>query len=389
MTHRSAQRDRKRRSLKSVSSAKPSLVKQAWFRGLSVLTVFTTSLTIAYSVASVTPAQAISMPSISSLQTMIRSVMQADALNAAFQVTTAQTARYPRDVARFMNEASARNAAITTGADQGYKLVDIHLDMQPGIGLSENMLCAANAERKVVLVRDAATESDTSQKMQITTGQYAATDSAKQGARARTHLGHYCDISEVNQGVCLPRADGLGGADSNYSVITHHKRLTPETEAAAYAFMYNVIDPTQTQENSCETLACSAVDSHQRVYQALASMSHNTYINQINSALIYNPGGKNHGLTSAEVLAQTSKAQAPVITTSPDGTITTVTNNANGTVTTTIQKPDGTTTNKTVDKDGKPADPGTPKDDTKPKDDAGKDVKTTTPDSKTPATPKP
>lgn len=357
MTNRRVQRDRKRRTLKSATNSKPSLVKQAWFRGLSVLTVFGSSLTIAYSVAMVTPANAISMPSVSSLQTMIRSVMQADALSATFKVNTAQTARYPKDVARFMNEASARNAAITTGADQGYKLIDIKLDLQPGIGLSTDMLCEANAERKVVLVRDTATEADTTQKMQITTGQYTASNSAKAATRARTHLGHYCDITEVNQGLCLPRTDGLGGADTNYSVITHHKRLTPETEAAAYAFMYNVIDPTQTEESSCETVACSSINSHQRVYQALASMAHNTYINQINSALIYNPGGKNHGMTAAEVLEQTAKDQAPVITTAPDGTITTVTNNANGTITTSIKKPDGTTTTTTVDKDGKPAEP--------------------------------
>lgn len=374
MTHRREVRERKRRTLKSAAVSQPSLAKQAWFRGLSVLTVFGTSLTIAYSVATVTPAQAVPMPSIASLKTLIKSVMQADILTASFQANNAQTARYPKDVSRFMNEAAARTAAISTGAGQGYKLIDLQLDMQPGIGLTTDLLCEANAERKVVLVRDGATEADTKQKMQITTGQYAATDSAKKGARARTHLGHYCDISEVNQGLCIPRTDGLGGADSNYSTITHHTRLTPEMEAAAYAFMYNVIDPTQTEESSCETLACKAVSSHQRVYQAMASMAHNSYISQINAALIYNPGGKNHGKTAAEVLEETSKAQAPVITTSPDGTITTVTKNPNDTTTTTIKKPDGTSTTTTVDKDGKPSAPYVPKEVPKdaPKDDKGK-----------------
>lgn len=355
MTHRRTPQKRQRRSLPVSSKQKTSLTQKGWFRGLSVLTAFSSSAAIIYTLTASLPAQAISIPSITSMQTTMRSVMQSDALSSAFRVTQAQTARYPQDVSRFMFEAATRKSAITTGALTGQKLLDLQLDMQPSVGITNDMMCAPAAERTLILTRDASADGNATHKTTMITGKYAATKNTKEAQRTRTHLTGYCDISEVNQGLCLPQDDGLGGADSNYAVIINNTRLTPETEQAAYAFMFNVIDPSQTDESICTTPSCKGLASHQRVYQAMGSMAHNAFINQINDSLIYNPGSPNNGKTAAEVLAA-EKAKADAIaentttTTAPDGTVTTVTKNADGTVTTVIKKPDGNTTTNTSPK---------------------------------------
>lgn len=298
---------RKRKPLTTPLRKKPSLTEKTWFRGASVLSTFAVSTALIYTMASSVPANAVPLD-IAGFIGSLKSVMQADSLSAAFRVNSAQTARYPSDVARHIFQAETRSAAILSGEDRGRRIAQLQLNRTPHVGFSDAFTCSPHAERTASVTRQKNSEANTASGMMVAAGGYSSTSSTKKASRAFEHLSSFCDSSEMSQGLCMSQPNGLGGADSNYATITSNSVLTPETEQAAYAFMLNITDPSSTEQDICNTVACETLKTQNRVYQALSSMSQNAFINQINDSKLYQPAGADSGKTPDEVLAEQNKA---------------------------------------------------------------------------------
>lgn len=300
---------RKRKPLTQTQThKKPSLTEKTWFRGVSVLSTFAASTALIYTMASSMPANAVSPLDVTGFLGSLKSVIQSDSLSAAFRVNSAQTARYPTDVARHIFQAETRSAAIISGEDRGRRIAQLQLERTPHVGFSDAFTCSPHAERTASVTRQKTSEANTASGMMVAAGTYSATSTTKKAARTFEHLSSFCDSSEMSQGICMSQPNGLGGADSNYASISANSVLTPELEQAAYAFMLNITDPSSTQEDVCKTVACETLKTQNRVYQALSSMSQNAFINQINDSKIYQPAGADSGKTPDEVLAEENKA---------------------------------------------------------------------------------
>lgn len=307
MRNKRAKPNRNRKSLITPVNKKPSLTEKAWFRGTSVLSTFVISTALIYSMAAPEPANALPALDVAGFLGSLKSVIQADSLSAAFRVNSAQTARYPKDVARHIFQAETRKAAILSGEDRGRRIAELQLNRTPHVGFSDAFTCSPHAERTATVTRSKTSDSNTSNSMMIASGSYSSTGTTKKAARTFEHLSSFCDSSEMSQGLCISQPNGLGGADSNYSTIQSNSVLTPELEQAAYAFMLNVTDPSSTEEDICNTVACETLKTQTRVYQALSSMSQNAFINQINDSKLYQPAGADSGKTPDEALAETKK----------------------------------------------------------------------------------
>lgn len=298
---------RKRKPLTTPIKRKPSLTEKTWFRGASVLSTFAASTALIYSMAGSVPANAISPLDITGFLGSLKSVIQSDSLSAAFRVNSAQTARYPSDVARHIFQAEARSAAIISGEDRGRRIAELQKSRTPHVGFSDAYTCSPHAERTATVTGQKTSEANAANSMMIAAGTYSSTATTKKAARTFEHLSMFCDSSEMSQGLCMSQPNGLGGADSNYATITANSFLTPELEQAAYAFMLNVTNPASTEQDVCNTVACETLKTQNRVYQALSSMSQNAFINQINDSKIYQPAGADSGKTPDEVLAEQKK----------------------------------------------------------------------------------
>lgn len=294
---------RQRGSLRTPTSKEPGITQNSWFRGLSVASTFSVSLALVYAMGSTVPANALSID-ITGFLGSLKSVMQSDSLSAAFRVNTAQTARYPSDVARHTFQAETRKAAILTGEERARRLTDLRVGHTPSVGFTSAFTCTPHAERTNSITRLVNSEANADGVMMVAAGTYSSTSSTKTATRAFEHLSSFCDSSEMSQGLCISKPNGLGGADSNYATISSNSYLTPEAEQAAYAFMLNIVDPSSTEQDMCSTVACESLKAQNRVYQSLSSMSQNAFINQINDSKIYSPADGSTGSTPAETLAE-------------------------------------------------------------------------------------
>lgn len=280
--HRKARRQRVSKPLTSPSAKKTS----AWAKGGSIATSLVASCAIVYGAATSMPANAISIPSVGTLVGMVKSVLQVDAITSALQVNTAQTAYSGVHISNQTIESEFNKAAVLTGEARGKKIVDLVMESKPGIGVSNHFTCIPQAERTTAVSKEIMSRRSTESQMMTAASGYAETTADKRGKRAYDHLNFFCDSTEVAQGLCIPRPNGLGGADSNYSTIANNSLLTEETEQAAYAFMLNVTDPSSTDYDTCDSIACDSIETTNRVYKALSSMSQNAFLNQINDAKV-------------------------------------------------------------------------------------------------------
>lgn len=279
-------RNERRRARKSLSNPNTQREAKGWVKGASVLTSLIASGAIMYGATTTLPANAISIPGIQSFMGSIKSVFQADAFLIATQLQVAQTAQSAADINKKMIDAEFKKAATITGEAQGRQLAEIHMEMQPGRGISQDFTCIPQAERTAVVSKGVLSKNASSNLMKLAVSGYSESTTDKRAKRAFDHLSYFCDLSEVAQGICLPLPNGMGGADSNYSVIANTPVLNEDAEHAAYAFMLNVTDPSTTPLDQCDSHACDAIKTTNRVYQALSSMSQNAFINQINDAKV-------------------------------------------------------------------------------------------------------
>lgn len=326
----------------------------------------------------------------------------ADIVADRLKIASSQTALAPMEIGE-MQDSAAKALIVTMQADrQAHAIKDVidgmsfgrpaGIDPETGEkippivggGLSDGLNCVALADKTLVQSKDKIKDVEIYNAHQRLAALYTSDPKAKQTNRINRHLDKYCDVSEVAAGTCTFSVDAEGSADTKYSTIYSADVLSVSGVDSALSFILNLIDPTTSTVEGCDTPICNGINAANTSYQALGNVAQGAFLGQMTDRMYYEYAGSKAGkaLGAKNAIdggmegggASTPTPPAlpdPVVTTNPDGSVTTVTTNANGTITTSTKDKDGKVTAETKDKDGKPAsatDPATPVDPTKPVD---------------------
>lgn len=216
--------------------------------------------------------------------------LSGDNISERILIGGSQTALVPQQVGATMQEAAKATVAATMAENRAHRIRKIYEGMTPNLGLPESMQCVATAERTQSQAILEMSKDSTAKDSLYVAADYSNTRADKQSDRVFVHLTRFCDVSEGAAGVCVPPATGMAGQDTNYGVIGNNDVMNEYQQEAAYAFMRNVIDPSEVKIAGCTSAACASITTSSRAYKGLASMVHGAYLNQINSSLTQNYG---------------------------------------------------------------------------------------------------
>lgn len=209
----------------------------------------------------------------------------------ALTISVQQSALFPTQVGAAINEASHKKVAIEQGKNIAMRVAQIHEDHKIGKGFTPNLACTAMVNNQIVQIANANAQNISFNQVNQVAAKYNTDSTNKRYERTLRHLENYCDTSEVKHALCNDKPTNLPSADSNYDTIIGETALSPEKQAAAKAYMLNVVDPANTLDEECETASCQASKNIQRPYNALASLVHSAYTSQVNDRVIYDTEG--------------------------------------------------------------------------------------------------
>lgn len=217
---------------------------------------------------------------------------QASKIVNSIKATTTQTALYPMQVSAAINSSQHTAIAVTSGRKVAQDIAEITQDHKIGVGNTPNLGCAARQETLAVQTQGVLKQQASNENTRLLSSEYALDNSNKRATRTLNHLVSFCDVSEVKYGTCTTNADGMGGMDSNYGNIGANNALSDEQLMAAQAYVYTVIDPANTLDETCETMTCKATRRIQRSYNTLAGMAQGALVSQINDRKTFDLSGK-------------------------------------------------------------------------------------------------
>ena len=314
------------------------------------------------------------------------STNDADIVADRILVASSQTSLAPMEIGEMQDTAAKALIVTQTAERQAHAIKDVVDGMSfgrptgidpetgetiPAIiggGLSDGLNCVALADKTLIQSKDKIKETEIYNAHQRLAALYTTDPRAKQANRVNRHLDNYCDVSEVAAGVCTFSKNGDGSADSRYGTIYNQDVLSIDAVDSALSYILNLIDPTTSTVEGCDTPVCNNITAVNTSYQALGNVAQGAFLSQMTDRMYYEYqgskagkalGAKNaaSGSTGGTTTTPDTSTTAPVVTNNPDGSVTTVTTNANGTITTSIKDKDGKVTTETKDKDGKPASP--------------------------------
>lgn len=211
--------------------------------------------------------------------------LSADSISERILIGSSQTSVVPQQVGTSMQESAKASAAISMAENRAHRIREIYEGMTPNVGLPDSMQCVATAERTQSQAILGMSKDNTAKDSLFVAADYSNSRADKQSDRVFVHLTRFCDVSEGAAGVCVPPATGMSGQDTNYSVIGGNDLMNAYQKEAAYAFMRNVIDPSEIDIEGCKSAACASITTSSRAYKGLASMVHGAYLSQINDSL--------------------------------------------------------------------------------------------------------
>ena len=211
--------------------------------------------------------------------------LSADSISERILIGSSQTSVVPQQVGTSMQESAKASVAILMAENRAHRIRDIYEGMTPNVGLPNSMQCVATAERTQSQATLGMSKDNTAKDSLFLAADYSNNRADKQSDRVFVHLTRFCDVSEGAAGVCVPPATGMSGQDTNYSVIGGNDLMNAYQKEAAYAFMRNVIDPSEIDIEGCKSAACASITTSSRAYKGLASMVHGAYLSQINDSL--------------------------------------------------------------------------------------------------------
>lgn len=209
---------------------------------------------------------------------------QGDGVSSRILVSSAQSAVEPQQVGSSMQSSMKAAMAAAMAENQAHRILKVHEDMQIGKGISPAFQCVATAERTKAQSIIFGGQETAAKDSLVLAADYSNSEADKHADRTYVHLTKFCDVTEAAAGVCLPSVTGMAGKDTDYSIIHNSNVLSQEALEASYAYMRNVVDPTQVDIAGCETDICTAVSTTSKAYKGLSSMIHGAYLNQISDA---------------------------------------------------------------------------------------------------------
>ena len=211
--------------------------------------------------------------------------MSGDNISERILIGSSQTSIIPQQVGTAMQESAKASIATAMAENRAHRIRTIYEGMTPNVGLPDSMQCVATAERTQSQAILGMSKDSTAKDSLFVAADYSNNRADKQSDRVFTHLTRFCDVSEGAAGVCVPPATGMAGQDTNYSVIAGNDVMNDYQKEAAYAFMRNIIDPSEIKIDGCKSHACAATTTSGRAYKGLSSMVHGAYLSQINDSL--------------------------------------------------------------------------------------------------------
>lgn len=227
----------------------------------------------------------------------------------AVTVNTSQTALSASLLSNAIAKTSEVQAAVDQGIEIGKRVTQAQQDKQIGRGLPSSIGCEAIAEKQLANTRKIITDDTVLSQTSAVAASHVVSETQKRSLRTQVHLNDYCDVTESAQGICVLKADGMGGADTNYGMWASQLSLSKEQQAAAQNYIFNNVDPADTVDSKCDGSLCGELASMQREFNALSSIVHNAYLSQINDRVVLDtvPDAK-------AVISDTIKADKPAAT---------------------------------------------------------------------------
>lgn len=218
------------------------------------------------------------------------SAEQGGSIASRITLTTMQTSVEGIQAARSGHELAKTNSALILAENQAHRIKEVVESLSIGKGVPYSLGCETRAEKTQEQAQRVMGKESTVRDTTAIASDYTRDGQTKQSEKTAVHLENFCDVTEASSGVCVPKPNGMGGKDSDYSNIHGNTLLSEEQKDAAYAFTQQVIDPAPFKVKGCDADICNSLTETNRAYRGLASMVHGAYISQINDASIHEYG---------------------------------------------------------------------------------------------------
>lgn len=209
--------------------------------------------------------------------TMFRN-MQAEA--SAFAVSVKQSAIGANQVALSSNTSSKQLANAQGAIGMSKAARENAVNFSGRFGLSPTLKCEGQSERTVALEAQHQRQRDGTRLMANYSGERMASQAQADADALKIHLKTYCTVAAAKQGLCTLQPNGMQGWDVNYSGAFSERTLSPEGEAAAYAYVALVTDARSSAEGDCSGRACEAAQGSAMAVSAFASMAAASFVDQ-------------------------------------------------------------------------------------------------------------
>ena len=228
-------------------------------------------------------------------------------------VASSQTSLAPMEIGE-MQDSAAKALIVTQTADrQAHAIKDVVDGMSfgrpagidpetgkaiPAIiggGLSEGLNCVALADKTLVQSKNKIKDAELYNAHQRLAALYTSDPRAKQTNRINRHLDNYCDVSEVAAGVCTFSHNGDGSSDTKYGTIYNEDVLSIDAVDSALSYILNLIDPTTSTVEGCDSAICNNINAVNTSYQALGNVAQGAFLGQMTDRMYYEYQGSKAG----------------------------------------------------------------------------------------------
>lgn len=228
-------------------------------------------------------------------------------------VASSQTSLAPMEIGE-MQDSAAKALIVTQTADrQAHSIKEVVDGMSfgrpagfdpetgetiPAIiggGLSEGLNCVALADKTLIQSKGKIKDAELYNAHQRLAALYTSDPRAKQTNRINRHLDNYCDVSEVAAGVCTFSHDGDGSADTKYGTIYNQDVLSIDAVDSALSYVLNLIDPTASTVEGCDSAICNNINAVNTSYQALGNVAQGAFLGQMTDRMYYEYQGSKAG----------------------------------------------------------------------------------------------
>lgn len=205
--------------------------------------------------------------------------MQSEA--SAWAVATKQSSVASNQISN-MDLNSKKQLATAVGAvGLSDRLMKARVAFDPVVGQPITLKCVAQKNNKLFVESTSQAEKDASRVMTSFASTRVSTKAEAEAELRANHRKTYCTSSEAKQGLCQLSPNGMQGWDVNYGGAFSEKTLSPEGEAAAYAYAAMVADERAEIGSDCKSTACAAAQARQLAQASVGAMAANAFVGQV------------------------------------------------------------------------------------------------------------